>query len=243
MSVAPTGNASACLSHSSGPWILDSRASDHISGNKDLFSSLTITSPLHIITLANGSQAMAKGIDSACPLPSIHLTSVLFVPDSPFNMISISKLTRDLNCLITFSNNFVTLQDRTTGRTIGIKREFQGLFHLSSPSSSTACTSMYTHLLIHSRLGHQNISKFRVMTPHFSSLSSIERESCQLRKHTCIPFPKQLDQRAKSPFELVHIGVLPGLSLPWGFGHPNISKFWVMVTRFSNLSSIECESC
>ena len=186
---------------------------------------------------------MAKGIDSACPLPSIHLTSVLFVPDSPFNMISISKLTRDLNCLITFSNNFVTLQDRTTGRTIGIKREFQGLFHLSSPSSSTACTSMYTHLLIHSRLGHQNISKFRVMIPHFFSLSSIERESCQLRKHTCIPFPKQLDQRAKSPFELVHIGVLPGLSLPWGSGRPNISKFWVMVTRFSNLSSIECESC
>ena len=150
---------------------------------------------------------MAKGIDSACPLPSIHLTSVLFVPDSLFNMISISKLTRDLNCLITFSNNFVTLQDQTIGRTIGIGREFQGLFHLSSPSSSTACTSMDTHLLIHSRLGLQNISKFRVMIPHFSSLSSIERESCQLRKHTCISFPKQLDQRAKSPFELVHIDV------------------------------------
>ena len=49
------GNASACLSHSSGPWILGSRASDHISSNKDIFSSLTITSPLLMITLANGS--------------------------------------------------------------------------------------------------------------------------------------------------------------------------------------------
>ena len=64
-----------------------------------------------MITLANRSQTMTKGIGSACPLPSVPLTSVLYVPDCPFNMISISKLTRDLNCLITFSDNSVTLQD------------------------------------------------------------------------------------------------------------------------------------
>ena len=54
-SVAQTGNVSTCLLHSSGPWILDSGASDHLSSNKDLFSSLTITSPLTMITLTNGS--------------------------------------------------------------------------------------------------------------------------------------------------------------------------------------------
>ena len=161
--VAQTSNVSACLSHSSGPWILDFGASDHFSGNKDLFSSLTITSPLPMITLANGFQTMAKRVDWACHVPSVSLTSILYVPDCPFNLISISKLTRDLNCLITFSDNSVTLQDRSTGRTIGIGREFQGLFHLHSPSSFTACTSMETPLFIHSRLCHPNISKFREM--------------------------------------------------------------------------------
>ena len=106
-----------------------------------------------------------------------------------------------------FSNNSVTLQDRSTGRTIGMGCKFQGLFHLSSSLSSTACTSMETPLLIHSRLGHPNISKFQIMVPHFSSLSSIEYESYQLGKHTHVPFPNHLEQRTKSPFELVHTDI------------------------------------
>ena len=110
--VAQTGNAFAYLARSLGPWILDSGASDHLSGNKDLLSSLTITSPLPMITLANGTQTMAKGIESACPFPSLPLTSVLYVPDSPFNIIYVSKLIHDLNCSITFSHSFVTLQGR-----------------------------------------------------------------------------------------------------------------------------------
>ena len=110
-SISQTGNTSACFTHSSslGPWILDFGASNHIFGSKDLFSSLTITSPLPMITLANGSQTMAKGIVSACPLPSLPLTFVLYVPDSPFNLIFVCKLTHDLNCLIIFSHNSVTL--------------------------------------------------------------------------------------------------------------------------------------
>ncbi|RVW96191.1 Retrovirus-related Pol polyprotein from transposon RE1 [Vitis vinifera] len=74
-SIAQTGNVSACLTHTSSlrPWILDSGASDHISGNKDLFSSITTTSTLPTITLANGSQTMAKGFGLAQPFPSLPL--------------------------------------------------------------------------------------------------------------------------------------------------------------------------
>ena len=198
-SVAQTDNAFACLSHSFGPWILD---------NKDIFSSLTFTYALPMITLANGSQTIAKGTGLVCPLPSLPLTSVIYVPDSSFNLISIRKLTRDLNCLISFFDNSVTLKDRSRGRTIDIGHESQGLFHLTSPSSSTACTSLDTLLLIHSRLCHPNISKFWKMVPCFSSLPSIECESCQLGKHARVPFPKRLDQRTKSHFELVHTDVL-----------------------------------
>ena len=177
-SVAQTSNVSACLTHSSAPWILDTGASNHISGNKNLFSSLTFPSSLPTITLANGSPTIAKGISSVCPLPSLPLTSGFYVPNFPFNLISISKLTRDLHCLLTFSHNSVILQDRRTGKMIGIRHESQGLFHLSSPLCSTACTSTDAPLLLHSRLGHPSLSKFRKLVSHFSSLSSLECESC-----------------------------------------------------------------
>ena len=109
VSIAQTDNASASLTHSLGSWILDSNASYHLSGNKDLLSSLTITSPLPMITLANEIQTMAKGIEFARPLPSLPLAYVLYVPGSPFNLISIRKLIHDLNCSITFSHSSVTL--------------------------------------------------------------------------------------------------------------------------------------
>ena len=76
---------------------------------RTFISSLTFTSSLAIVTLANGSQTIAKDISSPCPLPSLPLTFVLYIPDSHFNFISISKLTRNFNCLVTFSTNLVTL--------------------------------------------------------------------------------------------------------------------------------------
>ena len=190
--VAQTGNASACLIHTSslGPWILDSGASNHISGNNDLFSSITTTSALPIVTLTNGSQTVAKDIGLAHPLPSLPFTSVFYTPECSFNLISISKITRTLNCSITFSDKFVTLQDRSMGKTIGIGRESQGLYHLTSPSTPAVCISTYTPLLIHSRLGHPSLSKFRKMVPRFSSLLSFACESCQLGKHTRVSFLK-----------------------------------------------------
>ena len=150
---------------------------------------------------------MAKGFGFAHPLPSLPLHSVLYAPKCPFNLIYINKITRTLNRSIAFSDKFVTLQDRSMGKTIGIGRESQGLYHLTSPSSPAACISTDAHLLIHNRLGHPNLSKFQKMVPRFSTLPSLACESCHLGKHTRVSFPKHLNNRAKSHFKLVHTDV------------------------------------
>ena len=45
------------------------------------------------------------------------------------------------------------------------------------------------------------------MVPRFSTLLSLACESCQLGKHTRVSFLQRLNNRATSPFELVHIDV------------------------------------
>ena len=57
-SIAHTGNSSVCVSQSSplGPWVLDSSASDHVTGNKNRFSTLSTSGFLLSTTAANGSQ-------------------------------------------------------------------------------------------------------------------------------------------------------------------------------------------
>ena len=56
-SVAQSSNPVAFVSQSSylGPWILDSNASNHMTGNQSLFSSLTFSDTFPFVTLADGS--------------------------------------------------------------------------------------------------------------------------------------------------------------------------------------------
>ena len=137
-SVAQMGNSVACLSQSStlGPWVLDSGASDHISGNPHVLTQITNIVSLPPVTLANGSKADVQAIGCAKPLPSLALDSVLYIPKCPFNLVSVSKLTRSLNCSIRFDTDSVVIQDRDTGRMIGTGRESQGLYHLHIPSTA-----------------------------------------------------------------------------------------------------------
>jgi hypothetical protein len=129
--LAHVGDSSACISHSVGSWILDSGAPDHVVGNPSLIFNLLPPKIPHTITLANGSKALVTGIGQALPLPSLSLNYVLFVLNSPFNFISISKLTRSLNCFITFCSDSVFIKDQNTGKTIGTGFESHGLYYLN----------------------------------------------------------------------------------------------------------------
>lgn len=87
------------------PWVLDSGVFDHISSNRHLLSHCIESQSLPTITLANGSITQAIDIGHAHHLPSLSLHSVLYLFECPFNLVSISKLTSNLNCVITFIND------------------------------------------------------------------------------------------------------------------------------------------
>jgi len=67
-----------------------------------LFSSYTTSPQKTHITVANGSYIPAIGRDNIQLQPSLQLNNVLHVSNLSHNLLSIPKLTEDLNCTVTF---------------------------------------------------------------------------------------------------------------------------------------------
>ena len=152
-------------------------------------------------TVADGSKNKVQGLGQAHPLPNLSLESVLYIPGCPFNLISVHKLIRTLDCSVLFNANSVHIQDRRTGRTIGAGSEAGGLYHLSPP---VACASIASQELTHQRLGHPSQNKMHLLVPSLSKLSSFECQSCQLGKHTRSTYCQRVNKSVASPFALVH---------------------------------------
>jgi hypothetical protein len=72
------------------------------------------------VTLANGSLSKVVGLGTTHLSPNIELLSVLHVPGFPFNLLSISKITKALNCLVSFHPSLCIFQDLKTRKMIGI---------------------------------------------------------------------------------------------------------------------------
>ena len=63
---------------------------------------------------------------------SLSLKYVLHVPKLSINILSIHKLTKDLNCKMVFSPNDCVFQEPVTGKTIGLAKEREGLYFLDT---------------------------------------------------------------------------------------------------------------
>ena len=85
--------------------------------------------------------------------PLITLTSIMSLPIFSFNLIFESKLTRTLNCSISFFLNYCLIQDLSTKQIIGRGRESRGLNILDiEVSKSIACSEVVTPFELQCRL-------------------------------------------------------------------------------------------
>ena len=110
--------STTCLSHSHllsiGSWILEAGASNYIASNSSLFSKLSFLKTTHYVTLVvDASKVKATAIGQVAPLPSLSLNSVLLILGCPFNLTSISQLTRSQNCFVTFIAKSFLIQDQS----------------------------------------------------------------------------------------------------------------------------------
>ena len=118
----PTGN-----NNCSEPWVVDSGASDHMTGDDTILHEYSQCKEDSTIKIADGTLSKIEGKGQSRISKDMHLKSVLYVPKLDCNLLSISKLTRDLNCVVKFFPNFCVFQDLVSGKRIGSARMYAGL--------------------------------------------------------------------------------------------------------------------
>ncbi|OMO63131.1 Integrase, catalytic core [Corchorus capsularis] len=210
---------------SPSPWVLDSGASYHMTSDSSILENcLDLSQPLDIQT-ANGSLMQISKVGSVTtksyPSGKFSIPNIFYAPQLSANLLSVGQLA-DLGCDIWFSDVFCVVQDRHTGKQIGIGRREGGLYMLEflfvppikqnfvMPAFVLDKNSSSFHLW-HSRLGHVSSSRLRYMSSvgllgnvKYSDISDCK--ACKLAKFSALPFNKSTSV-SNAAFDLVHSDV------------------------------------
>jgi len=124
--------------------IIDFGATDHMTPHSSYFSSYTVLSGNHHITNVNGSTTLVTGRGNIHLQPSFPLKNEFHVPKLSNNLLSIQKVTQDLNCAVVFFYSHCVFQDLATGKTIGIAKEQGGLYYLQHEENKK-CSRLQEH--------------------------------------------------------------------------------------------------
>ena len=76
-----------------------------MSGSSDLFSAYTPSSGQDKVRIADGTISSVSGKGLIHAIASLLLSSVLHIPNFSINLLSLSGITWDLNCSVTFFSN------------------------------------------------------------------------------------------------------------------------------------------
>ena len=130
----------------------------------------------------------------------IMLSSVLHVPNFAFNLLSVSRLAKSLNCPVIFLPYHCLLQDQSSKKIFGKGYKRDGLYYFGDPppaisglqasvlhSASPYVFSFKTLTLWHARLGDVNFQYLCLLFPSFIKACKDHKfqcEICELSKHT-----------------------------------------------------------
>uniref|UniRef100_A0A2N9ED05 Integrase catalytic domain-containing protein n=1 Tax=Fagus sylvatica TaxID=28930 RepID=A0A2N9ED05_FAGSY len=118
-------------------WVLDSGANDHMTGESSIFSSPLI--PItQSVSLADGSTSHISHKGDVFLSSDIMLSSVLHIPNFAFNLLSVSRLAKSLNCAVIFLPFHCLLQDLSSKKIFGRGYERDGLYYFGDPPPTTS---------------------------------------------------------------------------------------------------------
>ncbi|KAL3638973.1 Beta-galactosidase 8 [Castilleja foliolosa] len=197
-------------------WLLDSGATNTMTyDRKDIFDE---TCP-HIsqILTANGGTTSVESAGKLKLTSNINISHCLFIPALTCKLLSVSQVTKELNCMVLMYPNFCILQDILTKRIIGRGTERNGLYYINevSPTGSSFHTKDASlSWKWHRRLGHPSPHYFKTLFPHLPLPEHCT--SCILAKSHRTHFSIS-NTRSNEIFEIIHSDV-------WGPVPNNLRK-------------------
>lgn len=117
------------LCHSASSVIIDSSAMNHMTWDQIKLQNFTQIKDPHHMIVANGNKAKIRGFGTTKLFCKKH-KNILCLSKFNSNLLSINKITWDLNCNVIFSPNKVIFQDQVTQKTIGEGKLENGLYYL-----------------------------------------------------------------------------------------------------------------
>ena len=203
-------------------WIIDSGCTTHICNNKDLFTKLqscraTITTAgAPLVVTQKGEVQVNFSIQEEGEISIIQpwtLKNVLYIPDCPLNLISLSVL--DTNFFASTEHGF-QLRERASNALALTAQKKGGLYVVDqdTPSEILLYTSKQSLSTWHNRLGHIGIKRLLQLRSQKattgvdfpdSDVSEFECEICILGKAHRSPIKNKVRERATYPGERLHM--------------------------------------
>lgn len=231
-SVAHTsGKPSTFLSTcNSDIWLVDSGATDNMTPKSCSLSDVETRDPKQAIGVANGTRIPVKGIGKMEIFSST--TDVLFVPSLSSNLLSVSKITKQLKCRAIFSPYDVVFQDLASGMILGEGKECGGLYVMDTNSLAKVFHARVDKdqesLLWHRRTGHPSDKILQLLDSKWI-LNSNKCDACHFSKEHRLPFSNSLTT-SLNPFEIVHSDIWGPASL---VSHDGFRYFVTFIDDFS----------
>jgi hypothetical protein len=141
-------------------WIIDSGTSKHMTLYTMMFKTYKPLSRRDKVQTADGSLCSIAGVGDVTCISEFQLSSILHVPNFTDNLLPISQLVDDLNCVVFLSPAHVVLQELKTRRVIDIGKRSEGVYRLEQGEENTkqrAClaeTPEVELFLLYCRLCH-----------------------------------------------------------------------------------------
>ncbi|CAL2249025.1 unnamed protein product [Prunus armeniaca] len=171
---------STLIAVSSTPTPPPPRATDHMTYNFALFSTIFLPHHDHVLTANNGAAPVTRA-GSILLTPALPLDKVLLVPSLSSNLLSMPQVTEQLNCVVLMYPFFVLLQDIQTQEIFDCGTKKRGLYYVDDVATSrvlrvgSAETSQHCRIwLLHCRFVH---ASFEFLQHLFPALFSGVNES------------------------------------------------------------------